>query len=345
MNYVEWLRVRGCLKWTTIVLLIMVAIVGIARLAMLAFGAKDGLTFVSSIESDPTSQTSHVTLPDGTARTTIVNRQRGVTIVVDDRGSGGKSIRIVESKQRAAHRATGMIFAGQLDIDSEPMGKNQSVTTIRTGGPTDIGMYFIVAGIVSLIVATILGAPFARENDGHLEIAWTKPVAREPLAIATIGVDLAGILGAFVITMVCLFAGHLIFEVPHFVLGPYALIGLAVCLAGSAAWYGILCAATASLKRGYGVVIGFAWPVALVIAGLGHIDPSQGALAAIIHTVVTPLVWLDPLTYLHVGSGADSAGGPAQMSVVTLGHDATILAILAVAYLALAVVQWRRVEA
>ena len=49
-----------------------------------------------------------------------------------------------------------------------------------------VGVLFAIAEGFALITATMLGGALAKENDGHLEIAWTKPVSRERLALASI---------------------------------------------------------------------------------------------------------------------------------------------------------------
>lgn len=347
MAYVEWLRVRQCLKVTAIVLAALLVMTGIARIWLAASGVHDAAGYVSGLQADPGSHVAHTTLPDGTARTTIDNAAKGVRVVIDDRGSAGKQIQIVERAATTGHRNVDFISMGNVNIDSTSRG-GYNVTTIRTGTPTYAGLLFAVATVVALIVATILGAPFARENDGHLEIALTKPVGRERLALSIIGVDLVGILAAWVLAVAALVAGHLLFELPHYVLEPDALPELAVCLAGCAAWYGILTAATASLRRGYWVVLAFSWLVASIVATLGKAQLGSSQIGQAIHLIVTPFARIDPITYLRLGPAIDvetSAGAAMQTAIQSFGHNLTMLVILAVVYLALAVLQWRRVEA
>ena len=75
------------------------------------------------------------------------------------------------------------------------------------------------------------------------------------------------------------------FEFPHFdfsnVIDPLT----AVLFLAPVAWYAALNAATASLKRGYGAVLGFAWPVALVVIALAHIPLSDTPVGNVFHTI------------------------------------------------------------
>ena len=104
--------------------------------------------------------------------------------------------------------------------------------------------------------------------------------------------------------------------------------------------YAMLCAATTWLSRSYGAVLGFAWPVAILIAGLTRIQPSN-AVAAVVHDVAWGLSRFIPLTYVHLAgtSGTDNYAG--------LGFEWRLSAeiLFFVAYGAIAVWQWQRVEA
>jgi hypothetical protein len=250
MTYVEWLRVRGTLKWTTIVLGILFVLACVAR----------------------------VTLP-------------------------------AHSHMEGSHE---MSFG-----------------------------YFVIFGtVVALIVATILGAPFARENDGHLEVALTKPIDRIGLALMTIGVDAAGIVAALAVGTLFGIGLHTIFFPPWITFHVVDLIVIVSGIVAPLSWYAMLAAATSSLRRGYGAILGIAWPVAAIVAGLSLVDPNDNALAALIHTVFWTLSRIDPLVYMHVNSEDMSmTADPTWLPRVTM------LAILAAGYGVAAIAQWRRVEA
>ncbi len=344
MTYVEWLRVRGVLKWTAIVLVILVALLIVLRISLLAVGSNDALSFVHGVEVNKDSHVTHSTLSDGASRTVIDNAKQSVHIVVDDRGYQGKHIQIFESSAHASHHSHRTVSMGDIHIETLP-SNNVTVTTIDTSQPEDLAYYFSIASFVALIVGTVLGAPFARENDGHLEIALTKPAGRERLALGMIGADLAGIGAAWVMTVIFLVVGHTIFEAPHFTFGPNDWILVVLGLAGDVAWYAMLCAATASMRRSYGAVLGFAWPIAGVIAVLAKVNLSSSQIGQVIHAIVTPLSWIDPFHYLHFGPAFTVDGRPAGSMAVSPGLELPILLILALVYGALAVLQWRRVEA
>jgi hypothetical protein len=250
MVYVEWLRVRGTLKWTTIVLGILFVIAAVAR----------------------------------------------VTIPVHHQMEGNHEM--------------------------------------------PFGYFVIFGGLVALIVATILGAPFARENDGHLEVALTKPIDRAGLAVMTIGVDAAGIVAALAVGTLFGIGLHMIFFPPWITFHVADAISIVSGIISPLAWYAMLAAATSSLRRGYGAILGIAWPVALIVFGLSLVDPNGNSLAALIHDTFWTLSRIDPLAYIHFAAD--------DMKVVadpTWLSRLTMLAILAVGYGIAAVAQWRRVEA
>jgi hypothetical protein len=343
VTYVEWLRVRGVLKWTAIVLGAIVVLLLVLRLSLLGFGTNDVLSFVNLMQDNKNSQVVHSTLPDGTKRTTIDSVKDGVHIVVDDLGYQGKRIQIFErSPHASAHHKT--VSMGSLHVETLPNG-NGTITTVETNRPENFAYYAAIATFVALIVGTLLGAPFARENDGHLEIALTKPIARERLALATIGVDLAGIAAAWLMTVVFVMIAHSVFEAPRFAFTPFDATVIVLGLVGNAAWYAMLCAATAAMKRAYGVILGVAWPAAIAIAVLGKIDLSGSQLGQVVHDIVTPLSWIDPFSYLHFGPAYTVNGQGAGALAVAPNYELPMLVILALVYGALAIVTWRRVEA
>jgi len=201
--------------------------------------------------------------------------------------------------------------------------------------------YFIVFGaVVALIVATMLGAPFARENDGHLEVALTKPIDRVGLALMTIGVDATGIVAALAIGTLFGIGLHTIFFPPWITFHVDDAITIVFGIVAPLAWYAMLAAATSSLRRGYGAILGIAWPVAAVVAGLSLVDPNDNSLAALIHGTFWTLSRIDPLVYMHF-QAVDMKMGTDQTWLARL----TMLAILAAGYGIAAVAQWRRVEA
>lgn len=354
MNYVEWLRVRGCLKWTAIVLVACVALVLFGRFTYLDIRPhKAGFSRIFIDDKDlsnfeRTSNETDVTLPDGTSRTVLDNPAMGIRVTIDDHGYWGKHVELFErTTPKGRHHAKinfGDIHAERIIL---PQG---SLVKIDEGSlvPEDLNYYFAFAALAAIIVATILGAPFARENEGHLELALTKPISRVNLALQTIVADFSGIAAAWAMTVVFLIIGHTIFEAPNYVFGPTDTQAIAVGLLCSFAWYMLLNAATASMKRSYGAVIGVAWPVALGIAGIAQAPLGSSPLAQLVHWLGSALLWLFPTSYLHfsfilgMSSDAHRASEIASMPPQT---GLSILVVLALVYGALAIYQWKRVEA
>src|SRR6185437_3523605 len=185
---------------------------------------------------------------------TIDNSKDDVHIVIDDNGYAGKHITITESSDHGQSHNPKTIVVGSLNVQSSANGRS-TVTTIDTDRPETFAFYAAFATFIALIVASALAAPFARENDGHLEIALTKPIGRTELALKTIGVDLLGLLAVWVLAVVFLLIGHAIFEQPRFLLAPNDLTMIVLGWLGVAAWYAMLCAMTASLRRSFGIVL------------------------------------------------------------------------------------------
>jgi ABC-type uncharacterized transport system permease subunit len=355
MNYVEWLRVRGCLKWTAIVLVVGVGLVLFARFTYLDIrphAAGFSGVFIADKDLPAFERESRQTqskLADGTVRTVIDNPARGIRVTIDDHGYWGKHVEVFEKNPPAGVHAKKINFG---DIHAQRlMVPGGSLVKIDTGAlvPEDLSYYFILATLVALIVATILGAPFARENEGHLELALTKPISRVNLALQTIATDFAGIAAAFVMTVIFLIVGHTIFEAPNYTYGPNDTIVLAIGLLGACSWYALLNASTASMKRSYGGVLGCAWPIALGIGGIAHAPLGDSPLAGFIRWIASALSWLFPTSYLHLASmsgiGSEERTQTLTSSSLTPETILIILAVLALVYGAAAIFQWRRVEA
>ncbi len=97
--------------------------------------------------------------------------------------------------------------------------------------------------------ATILAAPLAREIDGHLEIALTKPVSRVRYALGAIGVDAVGIIAASIMTVVAFYLCQLLFESARLDFSGINTRAIAMGIACPLAWYALLCALTTWLHR------------------------------------------------------------------------------------------------
>jgi len=227
-------------------------------------------------------------------------------------------------------------------VSSRPSGRG-SITTIDTNGEVAFADYASVGIVVALIMATVLGAPFARENDGHLEITITKPVSRIGLGFATMAADAAGIVASFVAGIVFALACTLLFEFPHVTFGPADAVATILGVVAPLAWYALLNASTAWMKRGYGAILGFAWPIALLVFALSLIQPGGNALLTLVGEIFRAIAIVDPITYIHPTVPIE-VGGKATIAASAF-KELAALAALALAYGALALVEWRRIEA
>jgi hypothetical protein len=154
-----------------------------------------------------------------------------------------------------------------------------------------------------------------------------------------------GIVGAWALTLIFLVAAQSLFQAPHFTFGSNDLAGTLCGILGAIAWYAILCAATTSMKRAYGIVLGLAWPFALIVFGLGKAELGGQPILAALHNACVWLGYVLPFSYIHFGPAMTVDGSPAGSAAFSAGVEGPVLAVLAIAYIALAIVQWRRVEA
>lgn len=343
MTYVEWLRVRNILRVTAIIMGIFIAIALGLRLYFNKEVTQD-TAFINHVQMQPGSTVAHATLPDGTTRTTIHDPKDNTTVVIDNHGAYGRHIEITEPYKHADTH-DGHVMMGSISVNQARRG-DMRVTTIDTDSRTPFIFYMIAADVVGLLIATLLAAPFARESDGHLEYALTKPASRELLGIRTIGVDVAGIVLAEALTVAAVIICQAMFELPQFDFRGVSINAILMGIAAPCAWYALIAAATASMKRGYGAVVGFAWPVALALGGLtlwsGYWTGSL--LGAAIHNALWVINHASPLTYMSFSVTENHATGE-LIAPANFGVRLTIELALFVIYSALAVFQWKRVEA
>jgi hypothetical protein len=338
--YVEWLRVRNALKVVAIVFAVLLVGCGGLRLYLSSQG--DIIAYADEVAKQPGTSVTHSVLPDGAKRTVIDSPADRLHMTIDDRGYEGTHIEILDRSHSG--RAEKTISIGSVQVEALPDRKGERVL-VDTGRPVPYVFFAAIAALVAMIVATVLAAPFARENDGHLEIALTKPISRVTLAFATIGVDFAGILAAWLLTMLCLIAGEAIFQAPGLSFGSYDLAATVLGLLGAFAWYAMLCAVTTSMKRGYGAMLGIAWPVCIGLLGWSRANVGTIPALQALRAAGRVLNYLNPLEYIHFGPAYTVNGQPHGSLAFSTGVEGPALAALLVAYVALAVYQWQRVEA
>ena len=191
------------------------------------------------------------------------------------------------------------------------------------------------AGIIASIFASILGASLARENDGHLPVAWTKPFSRVTHALAKMAVDLGGIAFVFVLTCAVVFIYLAAIGVSRdIVVTPDSWSQLLRFLVAPAAFYGLVQVLTSTLARQAGMVIGFTWVAAFALIVLSVVN-----LPPVFHAIVDFLNYANPLVYIAFNVDKNGA-------VVTYGTaGAAALALIAVIGSATAIYRWQRLEA
>jgi hypothetical protein len=344
--YAEVLRGMRALRVIAIILGVFLAIAIIFRLW--AF-AEHGPMFVAShMQTSPTAHVTSKTLADGTVETTVVDSEKRVHAVIDRRGGYFHLDATVPSDSSMSHNNFSL---GNSNIteDRHSGMTHIVVTQDMSGANIPVGILFGIASVIALITATMLGGVLAKENDGHLELAWTKPVSRERLALASIGTDIVTIVISQLAALVTILIMCSLFVWPRFYANSMTPLFVTLALLGPIAWYACLTAFSASMKRGLGMVCGLGWLAALVIPALSQASAhSQSDLGRSIHAVFQSLSYIDPIAYLSFRGAFIASGGSGfqfQTAVGSLAFSALMLAVLTIVYLTLAVLQWRRVEA
>ena len=205
-----------------------------------------------------------------------------------------------------------------------------------------LGALFAICAFAALFPATAYGCSLAAENDGHLALAWTKPASRVRYALTVMSVDAAGIVAAFALTFVLLLLPELgmVGVLRYLSAGPSVVLEAIRHLAVPLAWFALCQALTASLRCNARMVAGVSVLPAIVLAMLAG-APLPGAW----HQAFHALGYINPLAY-WAGFEVNGSGASANdlMTFALPVGDATLVALVLI-YAALAIVQWRRLEA
>ena len=145
-------------------------------------------------------------------------------------------------------------------------------------------------------------------------------------------------------TIIALFLCQLLFEVPHFDFSGVNSHAIFMGIAAPLAWYALLAAITTSLKRGYGAILGFAWPVAIVVTVLAVAPLGDSLLGQAVHNIFWVISRFDPLSYVSMHITVDQNTGE-MIGPANFVMRLAIIVGLFLIYSAAAVFQWRRVEA
>lgn len=339
MTYVEWLRVRNCIKVLAIVLAVLVGLAIVLRVSVSRYMSPE--EWVKHISLNPGATQQHITLPDGTPRTIIDDPGERTHVIIDDHGSAGTHIVITEPTKHA-HKEHDHFNIGSIQVVESPHG-DVTMTTIDTNGSVPVLYYMGIADFFALLIATILAAPLAREINGHLETALTKPISRIGYALNAIGVDVVGILAASLISFVAFYICQLLFEKPSLDFSGVNTLAILMGIVCPLAWYAMLLAATTWFPRAYGALLGLI-PLGLLGVGLLTLVPTNNVVALFIHDVAWWISRFDPLSYVSLAKPDFSEGvSYAGASSFTLRFLLEVLFF--VAYSAIAIVRWQRVEA
>ncbi len=217
-------------------------------------------------------------------------------------------------------------------------------TTITTSYPqSPYPLIGYIAAILAAIFGSGFGASLAIENDGHLPLTWTKPIARGAQAIGILLIDIAGILAAFGLSFAAgWFVVSALARQPYPAVVPFdtpPLVTLARFLAFPVAMFGSMQALTAGIKGSWqGAVIGPFWAVCQGLLAIGLL-PLSPPLHKIWQIANLP----NPLAYFPFW------GNEYFYRVYELGYgdaiDALALAAIACVGVTIATLRWRRLEA
>ena len=343
--YAEYLRGMRALRIIAIILGIVLAIAIVFRLWALSEHNPESIA--AALQSSPTAHVTTKTLADGMVETIVDDPVRHVHAVIGRRGQSFRMNATMPSSTAPSNH--GYISIGNSDLSrNRKTGMTHIVVSNDMSAHISVAILFAIAEVFALITATMLGGALAKENDGHLEIAWTKPVSRERLALASIGVDMAAILVSQIAAVLLILLVCAMFIMPTFHTDALTLPDVILTLLGPLAWYACLTAFSASLKRGLGMVVGLGWLAALAIPAIEQATANLSSdIGIAIHGAFKALTYIDPIQYVHIAlhGSAGSAGMQSMSPTSPLGVSVVLVLILTIAYVGAAVLQWRRVEA
>ena len=339
--YVEFLRGLRALRVIGIILGVLLVIAIALRLWAFSLHSPEELS--RPILSSPTAHVTKETLADGTVRTLVNDPVKRVHAVIYQKNGVFQMRATVPISQapKRHHITSGNYYVNQ----NQKTGMALIVANNDQNANIGIGILFAITAIIGLVTATCLAGALAKENDGHLELAWSKPVSRDRLAFASIGVDIAAVIASQIAALLIFLLIIVMFVRPHFYANGLTPAVIGCALFGPIAWYACLTAFSASLSRGLGMVIGLGWLAAIIIPGISGATEYAarfGAVWATIHAIFLGLAYIDPIAYMsfstHNGLQFRTFAGSIQTSALALF-------LLAIGYIVLAVAQWRRVEA
>lgn len=311
------------------VLVVLLVLGVVAALVMFMQGAPSYGAFdawLAQVKAQPGTTVAKRPTVLGTVAEVVENEREGISVETTQGPHGFRRITVtVPARERGRVAKLLEVPGTAVYFNTTDGGEvrltnfNANVTRVRDAAGA--------AMIVALICATLLGGALAKDSDGHLPLVWTRPVSRTRYAIETMSISVATLIIAELLTAATsLLTGFVLggadqgpdwsyaWSVPGDLLIPIA-------------WYALLTAATASMRRGYAVIIGVAWACAFGVFAGSHASDAPAALTSIVGAIN----WVNPLHYVD-SSAADAV------------RYAVALAALTIAYGATALFQWRRAE-
>lgn len=348
MYYVELLRVFRALR---ICVLIMVAILGIAVVVRMEAAPHWG-SAIEAMQFSPGAKRSTKQLGGGTSVVTIQD-DADHTLFVERRSPGVLDITVYEGKtvtpkvmpsltdrQLLQSGATHHENSG-MRLTEKTLPNGVTVTHFVRSRYVPIDIFLVIAGMVGAIFATIIGGCLSKENDGHLELAWTKPASRSALAFSMFGIDAAAILG---ITALCVLLGLAMAAIytgmPILTSTPDTPGNVALAALFPIAWYALGQALCASLRR-CGLILGMLWVAALAAISLLAVDNQPLRVALRVLNTVNPLAYYSS----HDGHPATFAGASLNLLPATQFFDIFGLSAIISIAIAASLFTWRRLEA
>jgi hypothetical protein len=296
--------------------------------------------WIAHITHDPGTTVSRNVLPDGTVRVIIDDANAKTHAVIDDHGYAGKHIVVTEPTSRA-HKEKMNVSVGSIHVSESRQG-DVTTTVIDTNGAVPMLYYMVLADFMALIVATVLAAPLAREADGHIEVALTKPCSRVRYALGAIGADVTGIVSASVMTVIAFYICQLLFESGRLDFSGINMNAIAIGIAMPLATYALLVALTTWMNRAYIAVLVAFWPICALVGLLTLLHPVN-SLALFIHDVAWWISRLHPLSYVEFAT--PNSDGTFAYTSANFGLRLSIEVLMFLVYGAFAIWQWKRVEA
>ncbi len=340
--FAEYARAKRAVRIAAILLGIFLLCAIIVRIVAATHHHGSIQNWPVELQHSPTAHVTRTTLADGSTHIVVNDPPRRTHAEIFQRPSGRVDMDVTEPKSASGSHED--FSFGSVSIHETTRGPlDRTIIHYNPSVPAfDLGICFFITILMGLIVASLLGGALSKDNDGHLEVAWTKPVSREHYAVAAAVVDAVAILFSQLLTFAVMLIATLLFFVPRFSYGSDLGWTIVLSLALPIAWYACITAASASLKRGPGIVVGLGWLVALLVPGIAdalHSLAAVNGVAAWFYAIFRALSYIDPLAYLSHSSGGRSN------ALLPIAGCAGVLCALSVAYVALAVAQWRRVEA